>query len=82
MDLSKCKSELSAKGPESRSMRHLRKLEQRIVSETFERGLTVQRAADLAVRIGEFLRTQSPNEVIPFSLPFLRACGMMFSLMA
>lgn len=82
VDLSKCKSELSADGPDSRSTRRLRKLEQRIVSEALEgRELTVQRAADLAKQVDEFLRTQSPNEVITSRIS-LRVCGMMSFLMS
>lgn len=70
VDLSKCESEVSNDGPDSREMRQLRKLEQRVVAETLEKrhGLTVQRAADLAMEVGEFLRTQSPNEVISLKI--------------
>ncbi|KAF8511459.1 hypothetical protein JB92DRAFT_2934623 [Gautieria morchelliformis] len=66
VDLSKCPSE-SVDGPDSRNLRELRNLEQRIMSETREgHELTVRRAANLAERVGMFLRTQSPNEVILF----------------
>jgi hypothetical protein len=82
VDLTKCESEASSDGPDPHSTRRLKKLERRIVTEALEgHKLTVQRAANLADKVGEFLRTQSPNEVISKDSR-VSNCRMMFFLMA
>ncbi|KAF8578115.1 hypothetical protein K439DRAFT_1621572 [Ramaria rubella] len=62
--MSKCSGgSTSSQGPESQNIQQLKNLERRLLSETSKgQGLTVERAADLAGEVGNFLETHSSNE--------------------